>query len=108
MRLYRSRDDVVVSGVLAGLGEYFNVDPTILRIAFVLLVFMNVFPLIPLYILGAFIIPKAPKDKDVQRNPKKRKERPRTEYKGYDSQKSSDPFRSAEVKDVEEEDWSDF
>lgn len=57
MRLTRSRDDVVVSGVLAGLGDYFNVDPTLLRIGFVVLAFVGVGAVIPLYIIGAVIIP---------------------------------------------------
>jgi len=38
-RLYRSKTNRVVAGVAGGLGEYFNVDPTIIRIVFFLLVF---------------------------------------------------------------------
>src|SRR5699024_11295044 len=67
MRLTRSRDDVVVSGVLAGLGDYFNVDPTLLRIGFVVLAFVGVGAVIPLYIIGAVIIPKAPKENERER-----------------------------------------
>jgi phage shock protein C len=33
-RLYRSRSDRKVAGVLGGLGEYLNVDPTLLRVLF--------------------------------------------------------------------------
>lgn len=36
-KLYRSEIDRVLGGVAGGLGEYFNVDPTILRVIFVLL-----------------------------------------------------------------------
>ena len=36
-RLYRSRKDKMIAGVAGGLGEYFNVDPTIVRLVFVLL-----------------------------------------------------------------------
>src|SRR5207253_3966229 len=36
-RLYRRTDDKVIAGVASGLGDYFNVDPVIVRIAFVLL-----------------------------------------------------------------------
>lgn len=67
MRLTRSRDDVVVSGVLGGLGEYFNIDPTLLRIGFVILAFVGVGAVIPLYILGAIIIPKAPSERESQK-----------------------------------------
>ncbi|MBI2021547.1 PspC domain-containing protein [Candidatus Daviesbacteria bacterium] len=36
-RLYRSETDRILGGVCGGLGEYFNLDPTLLRIIFVLL-----------------------------------------------------------------------
>ncbi len=37
-RLYRPRSNRMVAGVCAGLGNYFNIDPTIVRLIFVLLV----------------------------------------------------------------------
>src|SRR5437763_15066112 len=40
-RLERSRTDRVVAGVCGGLGEYFDVDPVIFRIAFVVLAFVG-------------------------------------------------------------------
>lgn len=36
-KLYRSRKNVMLGGVCAGLGEYLNIDPSIIRIFFVLL-----------------------------------------------------------------------
>lgn len=36
-RIYRTRDDRMLGGVCGGLGRYFNVDPTIVRLLFVLL-----------------------------------------------------------------------
>jgi phage shock protein C len=36
-RLYRIRDGRVIAGVCAGLGAYFRVDPTLVRLAFALL-----------------------------------------------------------------------
>jgi phage shock protein C len=38
-RLYRSRKSRMMSGVCGGLGEYFNIDPVIVRIAFVVAAF---------------------------------------------------------------------
>lgn len=35
-RLYRSSDQRMIAGVLGGFGEYFGVDPTIIRVIFVL------------------------------------------------------------------------
>jgi phage shock protein PspC (stress-responsive transcriptional regulator) len=34
-QLYRSRDDRMLAGVCGGLGEYFDIDPTIIRLIFV-------------------------------------------------------------------------
>ncbi|WP_100487198.1 PspC domain-containing protein [Sporolactobacillus pectinivorans] len=58
-RLYRSRDNRVVAGILGGIGEYFNVDPTVIRVIFiVLLVASFFFPCTIGYILAYFIIPE--------------------------------------------------
>ena len=35
-QFYRSRDNKVIAGVCGGLAEYFNIDPVLVRIAFVL------------------------------------------------------------------------
>jgi phage shock protein C len=35
-RLYRARDDRMIAGVCAGLAQYLDVDPTIVRLLFVL------------------------------------------------------------------------
>jgi phage shock protein C len=36
-KLYRSRTDRMIAGVCGGFGEYFNVDPTIIRLVWALL-----------------------------------------------------------------------
>lgn len=40
-RLYRSRTDVMLGGVCGGLAKYLDVDPTVIRLAFVLLFFIG-------------------------------------------------------------------
>jgi phage shock protein C len=40
-RLYRSRDDRMIAGACAGLAEYIGVDPTIVRLLFVLGLFVG-------------------------------------------------------------------
>ena len=35
-RLYRSRSDAVIAGVCGGLGHYFNIDPVVVRLGWVL------------------------------------------------------------------------
>ncbi|MFQ3632613.1 PspC domain-containing protein [Roseiflexus sp.] len=42
LRLMRSRDDAIIAGVAGGIARYLEVDPTIVRLIFVLLVFSGV------------------------------------------------------------------
>jgi phage shock protein C len=56
-RLYRSRTDKVLGGVCGGLAEYFNVDPTFIRIIAVLLVFAKGVGLLA-YLIAWIIIPR--------------------------------------------------
>ena len=53
-RLYRLRDGRIVSGVCVGLGAYFGVDPTLVRLAFVLLTVFG--GLGVLLYLGAWVV----------------------------------------------------
>ena len=41
-RLYRNSKDKKLGGVCSGLGDYFNIDPVIIRLAFLLLIFAGV------------------------------------------------------------------
>jgi len=65
-RLYQIREGAVVSGVANGLAAYFNIDPTIVRVAWVMAVVLEVTradrpPMltIGLYVLLMFIVPYA-------------------------------------------------
>lgn len=64
-RLYRSRKDRVISGICGGIGEYFNVDPVLVRVGAVLLVFTGGVGLIA-YIAGIFIIPEQPMESEKE------------------------------------------
>jgi phage shock protein C len=59
-RLYRSRGDRWVAGVLGGLGAYIGIDPTVLRIVFIVLSIVAFWPLLLAYIVGAAIVPEEP------------------------------------------------
>ncbi|MCH8814704.1 MAG: PspC domain-containing protein [Chloroflexi bacterium] len=60
-RLYKSRDRRVF-GILGGLADYFGLDPSLVRIVYVLMtVFTLGLPGIGLYFLMAIIVPRAPK-----------------------------------------------
>ena len=64
-RLYRSRNDRMITGVCGGLAEYFEADPTLVRL---LVAFMLVFGApgtLPAYIVMALIIPEAPVEENV-------------------------------------------
>ena len=58
-KLYKSNTQKMVSGVCGGIAEYFDVDPTIVRILFVIFGFGGGSGLL-LYILAAIIISDAP------------------------------------------------
>ena len=57
-KLYKSRDDRKLFGVCGGLGQYFNLDATIVRLVFIVLGLMHIGVLF--YILAALIIPEEP------------------------------------------------
>ncbi len=40
-RLYRDTDDAIIAGVASGLARYFSIDPVIIRLIFVVLIFVN-------------------------------------------------------------------
>jgi len=55
-RLYRSRSDRMLWGVCGGLAKYFDMDPTIVRVIAVLLVFANGLGIIA-YVIMAIVVP---------------------------------------------------
>ncbi len=61
-KLYRSSKDKMIGGVAGGLADYFNIDPVILRILFVLLLFAWGASLF-VYILFWIIVPLNPKQR---------------------------------------------
>ncbi len=57
-KLYLSKDKKI-AGVCGGIAEYFDVDPTIIRLAWVFLtLFTMFFPGIVAYIIAAIVIPE--------------------------------------------------
>lgn len=61
-RLYRSRNDKMLGGVCGGVAEYFKVDPSIVRILWVVFTFSGM-PLIA-YIVAWIILPLQPLDEE--------------------------------------------
>jgi phage shock protein PspC (stress-responsive transcriptional regulator) len=59
-RLERDQEKAVVSGVLAGLANYFEQDPVLFRVtAIAFLIFTGVFPGLLLYLVAWIIVPKS-------------------------------------------------
>ena len=58
-RMYRSRYDKQLAGVAGGMAEYLELDPTLVRVLWILSVFLGGFTIL-LYIILAFIMPLAP------------------------------------------------
>jgi phage shock protein PspC (stress-responsive transcriptional regulator) len=61
-RLYRSRAERMLGGVCGGLGEYFNTDPTLIRLLWTVLTFLSLGTGIVAYVIAWAIIPEKPAD----------------------------------------------
>src|SRR5262245_21244655 len=58
-RLYRIADGAMLAGVCNGIGAYFRVDPTIIRVIFVGLLFLTKGGFTLVYLVLAFVLPQA-------------------------------------------------
>ena len=63
-RLERGGDGRMVGGVAIGLADYFDVDPTLVRIGFVALTFLGGLA-VPLYLAGWLLIPEEGSESSV-------------------------------------------
>jgi len=60
-RLYLSQTDKKIAGVCGGLGEYFDVDPTLIRLLTIVLGLMTaIIPVAVAYIIAWMIVPPKP------------------------------------------------
>lgn len=80
-KLYKSADDRVLAGVCGGIGEYFGIDPVIVRLLVVVLTLAGGSGLIA-YIIAAIIIPEKQGRKVSDQN---------YSYDGEESYASDDP-----------------
>ena len=67
-RLYRSRTNSTIAGVCGGLGEYFNIDPTFIRIVAVLLIFADGVGIWG-YLIAWIVMPKRPLAEETAAEP---------------------------------------
>lgn len=88
-KMTKSKNNKMLTGTLAGVAEYFGIDPTIVRVIFVLAtIVLNGKPIL-VYILLMFLMPKEGKQRDQQRP-----QRPKRETKAQRKRA--------------EDDWNDF
>jgi phage shock protein PspC (stress-responsive transcriptional regulator) len=59
-RLYRSREDTVIGGVAGGVAEALDVDPSIVRVVWVLLAFLTGGVAALVYLIMLIVVPQAP------------------------------------------------
>ncbi len=59
-KLYKSRNDKKISGVCAGIAEYFGIDPTLIRLLWAVVTLFTIGTGLIAYILCAIIIPEMP------------------------------------------------
>ena len=57
-RLYRSESDKMIGGVCGGIAEYFTLDPTLVRLGYIVLSVFTVFSGVIAYFVLWIIVPK--------------------------------------------------
>lgn len=95
-KLTKSNKNVVLTGTLAGIGEYIGIDPTVIRVLYVFLSLVAFGSPIILYILLALIIPSA-----------------RTNYGHNNAYYEKNNYREQtkkrkEAEKIDDDEWSDF
>lgn len=61
-KLYRSVTDRKIAGVCGGLADYIDADPTVVRLAFVVLLLLGVAPIVLVYLAMWIVVPENPSD----------------------------------------------
>lgn len=100
--LKKSKDNAVVFGVLGGIGEYFNIDPVILRVVAVVIAFLGVGAIIPIYLVLALLMP------DGNSSGRKSHYNPYSHRSSEYTNKKQSKSERKQAEKVKEDDWSDF
>ncbi len=65
-KIYRSKKDKMIAGICGGLGEMFEIDPTLIRLGLVFIgLATGVLPFIIAYVIGWIIIPINPENDEI-------------------------------------------
>lgn len=63
-KLYRSRDDRIIGGVCGGIGEYLNIDPTAIRLIYILFALWFGSGILA-YIIFLILVPEEPQESTI-------------------------------------------
>ena len=63
-KLFRSRKNKILTGLIGGIGEYFDIDPTILRLLYALIILPTMFTGVIIYFIASLIVPQEPKKEE--------------------------------------------
>jgi len=55
-KLYRNKTSYKIAGICSGIGDYFEIDPVLIRLIFIIGFFFGMGPLV--YLIGWIIIPE--------------------------------------------------
>lgn len=66
-RLYRNKSNTIIGGVCSGLGDYFNVDPVLFRVLFVLAVLLGGSGIL-IYVILWIVIPSDENEQFIHSN----------------------------------------
>ena len=61
-KLYKSRTDNKIDGVCAGIANYIGIDPTIVRVLWLLATLFTAFSGVIFYFIAAIVLPREPED----------------------------------------------
>ncbi len=58
-KLHRSKENKIIFGIIGGIGEYMDVDPSLLRVVFLLVFFLTAgIPCLLFYFFSTLVVPK--------------------------------------------------
>ena len=100
-KLTKSRSNIVISGVLGGLGEYLNIDPTILRVIFIIVTFFGAGTPAVLYFILMLVMP-------ADRRSYPTGDQRYQNYHSYNSNRKETSQRKEAEKVNDDDEWSDF
>ncbi|MGI5841089.1 MAG: PspC domain-containing protein [Patescibacteria group bacterium] len=81
-RLYRSLDNRIVFGVASGLGEYYQIDPTVVRLILIILTISSGGIVLWLYLIAALVLPSEETNKTDKLRLKKSENKEKTSQGG--------------------------